>query len=62
MKILTSYEIDTRRENELKALFGKLSKDLVSTKRNTPERRNTLASLETVRQKMAMVHAQGLKM
>lgn len=62
MKIITSFEIAARSENDLKALFGNLSKKLVTTKAGTAERRNTLASMENVQREISFVHAQGLKM
>lgn len=57
MKIITNYELAGRNESQLRGIFAKLSSDLVITERGTPERRNTLASIENVRRKIAVVHA-----
>ena len=62
MKIITSFETAARSEAELKALFGNLSKKLVTTKAGSPDRRNTLASMENVQREISFVHAQGMKM
>ena len=48
MKIIVAKEIEGRSEAELSGLFRLLSRQLVSTNRGTSERRNLLASLETV--------------
>jgi len=56
MKIIINYELAKRSESQLKGLFTKLSRDLVTTERGTPERRNILASMENVRRKIAVVH------
>jgi hypothetical protein len=48
MKLISSYELQKRSESELSALFCTVSKGLVRTKRGSPERRNSLASLENI--------------
>ena len=48
MKLISSYELRRHTEAELSALFGRVSKGLTITRRDTPERRNALASLENI--------------
>jgi hypothetical protein len=48
MKLITKHELQKQSESELSALFCTVSKGLVRTKRGSPERRNTLASLENI--------------
>ena len=48
MKIIVTKDIESRSETELAGLFKLVSQQLVSTARGTPERRNLLASLETI--------------
>jgi len=48
MKLISRFELDRRSNNELSALFCRVSKDLIRTKRGSPERRNALASLENI--------------
>ena len=48
MKLIVNYELHKRSESELSALFCTVSKGLVRTKRESPERRNALASLENI--------------
>ena len=48
MKLIVNYELHKRSESELSALFCAVSKGLVHTKRESPERRNALASLENI--------------
>lgn len=60
MKIIINYDLAERNESQLKELFTKLSRDLVTTERGTLERSNTLASLENVRRKIASLQAGGL--
>src|SRR6202451_1792737 len=47
-KLISSHELQKRSESELSALFCTVSKGLVRTKRGSPERRNSLASLENI--------------
>jgi hypothetical protein len=58
MKLVLNFELHNRNEYELSAMFSHVSKGLVLTERNTPERRNALASLENISrarvQRMAM--------
>ena len=48
MKLISKHELQKQSESELSALFCTVSKGLVRTKRGSPERRNTLASLENI--------------
>ena len=48
MKLIVNCELQKRSESELSALFCTVSKNLVLTKRESPERRNALASLENI--------------
>jgi hypothetical protein len=48
MKLISNHELYKRSESELSALFCTVSKGLVRTKRESPERRNSLASLENI--------------
>ena len=48
MKLISAHELQNHSANELSALFGHVSRGLVGTKRDTPERRNALASLENI--------------
>lgn len=48
MKLISNFELQTRNEKELSAMFCNVSKGLSRTKRDTAERRNALASLENI--------------
>lgn len=48
MRLISNYELQTRNEKELSAIFCRVSKGLVRTRRGSPERRNALASLENI--------------
>ena len=48
MKLISNHELQKHSVSELSALFCTVSKDLVRTKRGSPERRNALASLENI--------------
>ena len=48
MKLISNHELQKHSESELSALFCTVSKGLVHTKRESPERRNALASLENI--------------
>lgn len=48
MRLILTYELDNKTELELSVLFCKVAKHLPRTKRGTPDRRNTLASLENI--------------
>jgi hypothetical protein len=48
MKLISNFELQTRNEKELSAMFCNVSKGLARTTRNSPERRNALASLENI--------------
>ncbi len=48
MKLISNFELHRHNDKELSALFGQVSKGLMQTKRQSPERRNALASLENI--------------
>ena len=48
MRLITSVDLSKKSELELRGLFSMVSKALVQTERDTPERRNALASLENI--------------
>lgn len=48
MKVITNFELANRTDNELAALFAMASKALVMTDKETPERRNIIASMENI--------------
>lgn len=48
MRLITTLELANRNESELSALFRAVSNQLVMTKRHSPERRNSLATLENI--------------
>ncbi len=48
MRLISAYELQSRSERELSALFQKVSKGLVRTTYGTPARRNALATLENI--------------
>ena len=48
MKLISNHELHQRSESELSALFRAVSERLVRSERGSPERRNALASLETI--------------
>lgn len=48
MRLISAHELDSRSENELSAMFQKVSKGLVRTRRGSPARRNALGSLENI--------------
>jgi len=48
MKLISNHELEKRSDSELSALFCTVSKGLVFTRRESPERRNALASLENI--------------
>ena len=48
MKLIVNSELRHRSESDLAALFGKVSKALVRTRRGSAERRNALGSLENI--------------
>jgi len=48
MKLITTSELLGKSEAELTALFTEVSSVLARTEADTPERRNALASLETI--------------
>lgn len=62
MKLITNFDIAAKEENDLRGLFAKLSKELAMSGQGSPERRNTLASMENVEREIAVVHAQGMRM
>ena len=56
--MISSSELETRSEQELGALFDQVSKSLVRTQASTPERRNSLASLENISRARTARHTQ----
>lgn len=48
MRLMTRSQLAGRNERELSELFRCVSENLVRTERDTPERRNALASLENI--------------
>jgi hypothetical protein len=48
MKLISNHELQKRSDSELSALFCTVSQGLVRTRRESPERRNALASLENI--------------
>jgi hypothetical protein len=48
MKLISNMELHTRSDDELTALFSSVSARLTQTVRDTPERRNALASLDNI--------------
>ena len=48
MKLISNFELHRCDDKELSAIFCHVSKKLTCTKRDTPARRNALASLENI--------------
>lgn len=48
MRLITSYELSRKSKKELAALFAGVSQALVVTEKGSPDRRNSLASLENI--------------
>ena len=59
MRLISNTELHRLSEVELSVLFQKVSQALVTTRRETAERRNALASLENIARARAFVMAQG---
>ena len=59
MRLITSFELANRTEIELAVLFGMVTKALTRTDRDTPDRRNALASLENISRARIARHVQG---
>lgn len=53
MRLITHFELATRSDHELAALFAFVARELPRTKAGSPERRNALASLENIRRERA---------
>lgn len=60
-KIMTSLDLDRRRDSELSALFRKVSQELVESEPNTVKRRTALANLENISRAMASRHSRRFK-
>lgn len=48
MKLITRYDLASKREDELRDLYRKVFNDLVQSTRESAGRRNALASLENI--------------
>jgi hypothetical protein len=59
MKLISNHELQKRSDSELSAMFSTVSEGLVRTGRETPERRNALASLENIGRAQAVRMAGG---
>lgn len=53
MRLIASFELASRSDSELAAIFGHVSRALNQTKEGSPARRNALASLENIRREQA---------
>lgn len=53
MRLITSAELAHRSEQDLAALFARISRDLPATRPGSAERRNALASLDNIRRALA---------
>ncbi len=56
MKLISTHELARMNERDLSHLFRVMSLALAGTKRETPERRNTLASLENISRARAVLY------
>ena len=59
MRLISNHELQKRSDSELSALFRTVSQGLIRTRRETPERRNALASLENIGRARAVRMAGG---
>jgi hypothetical protein len=59
MKLISNHELQKRSDSELSAMFSTVAEGLVRTRRETPERRNALASLENIGRARAVRMAGG---
>jgi hypothetical protein len=48
MRVISTEELSNHSESELSVLFASVSRNLVRTEPDSPERRNALASLENI--------------
>lgn len=53
MKLITRSELKQHSESELARVFRSVSARLVSTEKDSPERRNALATLENIQRERA---------
>ncbi|MGE0278463.1 MAG: hypothetical protein AB7R40_23955 [Nitrospiraceae bacterium] len=53
MRLMTNSELANKNETELASLFGAVSRKLAATRRGSPERRNSLATLENIQRERA---------
>lgn len=53
MKLITRFELASRSTNELRRLLRDVFNELARSKPDTAQRRNALASLETIRAELA---------
>ncbi|MBK8174333.1 MAG: hypothetical protein IPK66_03355 [Rhodospirillales bacterium] len=59
-KLMTIAELQSRTEAELRGLFRQATLALALTAHNTPERRNSLATLENISRTIALAPGRGL--
>ena len=59
MRLISNHELQKRSDSELSAMFSTVAEGLVRTGRETPERRNALASLENIGRARAVRMAGG---
>ena len=59
MRLISAFELHRRSANELSVLFRRVSKGLALTQRESPERRNALATLENISRARARRDAEG---
>jgi len=56
MRLITAFELATKRESELRAIFLKASMNVIREPQGSPERRNALASLENIARALYKPH------
>ena len=52
MKLVTRFELAKRSDNELYSMLRKTFNELANSNQDTPDRRNTLASIENIRREI----------
>ncbi len=53
MKLITQFELASKSKTELHSLYRETFNELVKSDKNSPERRNALASLENIQRELA---------